>query len=221
MEIGLLIEKLMQHFTQGIFSSEGEVAKRQFIKWTSDFDEMSDEFESKMAQFTDWYLFTRPMPPFNIPPIQLSPEKSGFIITQDLEKSYGCLISSCHSLFEFLKLKKEHVYIRDIFSQSKLIVKDSPITNGFEKGGVFEARVIPSDDSFIFSDSFCFHPLPVTRYILSCSKSIRKLEASEQEVARAQLIHKLFRMYNRLDYYKHIPTKEIYTDNFMKNTYGD
>ena len=213
MKYGYIIERLMQHFTEGKFLKEGELAKVDFIEWAGGFDEISNEFEAKMAQFTDWYLFTRPTSFFGIPPIRVSLEKSGFKLDPSLKSAYEDVVSSYHSLFEFLKLKRGDVYVRDIFSGDKLRVKNSLTTAAFHKGGIFEARLISREGESVFSDSFCFHPLSVSRYILSCVKSMSGLEGEEKEGAKAELIHKLFRMWSRLEYYKHIPPEEIYASS--------
>ena len=71
MNYEVLIEKLMQHFTSKPFAKETKAAKRDFIEWAGHFDEMSGEFEVKVAQFTDWYLFIRPLGAFKRPPIQI------------------------------------------------------------------------------------------------------------------------------------------------------
>ena len=217
MENRSLIEKLMEYFTQGPFSQEGKAAKVNFTNLVGQFDETSSEFEVRIAQFTDWYLFTRPISPFSIPPMQISLKESGFPLKPEWETTYKGLTSSHHSLFEFLKLKKGEAHIRDIFSGHKLRVttKNSPIVNGFHKGGIFESRVIPIGTSFVFSDAYCFHPLLAARYILNCVKKVSSLKESERDSAKAKLILTLFRMYSRLEYYKHLPPEEIYTDRFI------
>ena len=207
-----LIEKLMQHFTAKPFAKETKVAKCDFTEWAGHFDEKSDGFEVKMTQFSDWYLFVRPLAPFGQAPIQLNLKESGFKVPSGWEESYQNLVSSLHSLFEFLKLKGRDLYIKDVFSGYRITMKDSPVIHGFNKGEIFEARLIPHEGSFVFSNSFCFHPPPSAKYILKEVRKVKKVEPSQLEAAREALIHKLFRMYYRFEHYRHVALKEIYTD---------
>ena len=55
------IEKLMQHYTSAPYMPEVRAAKEDFFERAGTFDEASLDFELKMAQFTDWYLFIRKM----------------------------------------------------------------------------------------------------------------------------------------------------------------
>ena len=55
------IDRMMQHYTSGRFSDEVQSAKEDFFEKAGAFDEGSADFELKMAQFVDWYLFTRKM----------------------------------------------------------------------------------------------------------------------------------------------------------------
>ena len=83
------------------------------------------------------------------------------------------------------------------------------------RGEIFEARLIPYEDSFIFSNLFCFHPLQVTKYILREVKTIKRDRgAKELVIAKELLIHKLFKMRCKLEHYKHIAIEEIYTNEF-------
>lgn len=210
MNYEVLIEKLMQHFTSAFFAEEVKMAKSEFIKWAGSFDEISSGLELKMAQFTDWYLFIRPFKSFGKPPIQLSSEESQFsFVPKDM---YKRLAVSRHSLFEFLKLKRKDLYIRDIFSGYKFTIEDSPIVYGFNRGAIFEARLIPHGGGFVFSNSFCFHPVEATKYILKGVKKLEGIESKPLEMAREEIIRRLFKMRYRLEQYKHVPLEEIYTD---------
>ena len=211
MNYEVLIDKLMQHFTSAPFEKEVELANSQFHQWAGQFDEMSKNFENKVAQFTDWYLFIRPFEKFQKPPIQLNPEEGGFQLKPQWKPAYEGLMNSRHSLFEFVKVKQKDLYIKDIFSDYKLTIENSPILYGFNKGDIFEARLIPVGDSFVLSNSFCFHPPQATKYILAEVKRINKLETDQLE-SREALIHKLFKMRYKLEHFVRLQPQDVYTD---------
>src|ERR1044071_5160192 len=115
------IEKLMQHFTGKSYMSEVEAAKGDFFERAGTFDEASLDFELKMAQFTDWYLFTRKMDASGRSAVEMVLDDDSYPIKEEERPFYLNLRNSRHSLFEFSKLKGDDVYIRDLFTRFKYI----------------------------------------------------------------------------------------------------
>src|SRR5882757_5948884 len=169
------IDKLMQHYTGSRYSTEVEAAKGDFFERAGTFDEASVDFELKMAQFTDWYLFTRPMQTSGRASIEMVLDDPHYKIGEDERSLYLNLRNSRHSLFEFQKLKKDDVYIKDLFTGFKYTIHKSRVTQGFNKDEYFEARLVPFEGGFIFSSSFCFHPSVVSKFIQIEVKRINKL----------------------------------------------
>lgn len=213
-EYRLLIENLMQFFTQGEFTEEAVAAKNEFYELAGVFDEESENFEQKMAQFVDWYIFSRKIKKFDSTPINLIRDKKVIFEVSEEERSY--LKSLCltrHSLFEFLKVKGSDLYIKDLFSEYKHIIKDSDITIGFDKGQVFEARMIPHGESFKFSSSFCFHSYEANKFISNEVKKVKKLADDVRDIEREALIQKLFKMSYKFEQYKHVKVEDIYSND--------
>ena len=125
---------------------------------------------------------------------------------------YLNLRNSRHSLFEFQKLKKDDVHIRDLFTGFKYVILKSRVTQGFNKDEFFEARLIPNDGGFIFSSSFCFHPSVVSGFILKEVKRINKLPEEQQAQAREEMIARLFKMKHKHEQYAHLDVHQIYSN---------
>ena len=176
-------------------------------------DEESPDFEMKMMQFVDWYCLTRPLNISAKRPIEACFDEPKFSMSEEEKPYFVSLLNHRHSLFEFLKFSGKDLTIRDLFSQYKLTIKDSPITIGFEKNEIFEGRLIPYKDSFIFSRAFCFHPPQAKKFILKEVKMARKLPAMEQAETRESLILTLYRMRARFDQYKHVDATRIYSND--------
>lgn len=207
-----LTEKLMQFYTSDGFHEEAVKAKMQFNEYAGVFDEAASNFEMKLAQFVDWYLFTRALQKYGLSPIALQLEKEMMPISES-EKSYiKNLANNRHSLFEFLKISKEDLYVRDLFSDYKLIIKKSPVVHGFDENEPFEGRLIPHGDSFIFASAFCFHPKESVKYIQQEIKKVKKLGDEQRAQAREDLLIRLFRMRHKYDQYPHVSIDEIYTN---------
>lgn len=207
------IEKLMQYYTGSKFLPEVKAAKDDFFEKAGTFEEGSSEFEMTMAQFTDWYLFTRKMNGTGRVTVEMVLDDPGFKIGEDERPAYLNLRNSRHSLFEFLKLKNDDVHIRDLFTGFKYVIAKSRITVGFNKDEYFEARLIPHDGGFVFSNSFCFHPAEVGKFILKEIKRVNKLPEEEQALAREELISRLFKMKHKHEQYKHLDIHNIYSND--------
>ncbi len=209
-----LIDEILQHFSSGIFSDEVVGAKKQFFDLAGVFDEESDGFEQKMTQFIDWYIFTRPLQSTGLSPIQMiGQEKGDFFSNEFTSQDLKYLSSGRHSIFEFLKLKNKDIYLRDLLANEKIVIKNSLVTVGFEKEQLFESRLFPYGDTFVFGTSFCFHPPRASRYIFKEIKRVRKLKDVEERAREQEsLIIRLFRMRYKIEQYKHVDLQEIYTN---------
>jgi hypothetical protein len=206
-----LVEKLMNHFAGEKFAGEVSEAKHEFFDRAGILDEAANDFEMKLAQFVDWYLFSRPQKKEGQAPVSLAVGIMNGQLSEDDRKALDNLKNNIHSLFEFLKVKGEDVYVRDVFTRLKYIIIKSPITVGFSRDELFEARLIPQDESFQFGKAFCFHPPPVTKIILKEVKKVKKLPASEKDAAKEALLVRLFKLRYRFEQYKHVDVREIYS----------
>lgn len=208
-----LIDELMQFYTDGDYAPDAVVAKNEFFDLAGMFDTQAQGFDLKMAQFSDWYLFSRKLNKFKMTPIEHFVETRPRAISEEDELYYKNMANNRYSLFAFLKLKKNDIYVRDLFSGYKLIIKDSPATFGFDTEEYFQARLIPHEDTFVFSAAFCFHPPEATKFIQSEIKRISKLSEKEVLPAREALLLRLFKMRNKFDQYGHIGIQEIYSND--------
>ena len=207
-----LVDRLMQHYTGARYMPEVQAAKEDFFEKAGSFDEASLDFELKMAQFTDWYLFERKMNVSGRVAIEMVLDDPQFPLAEGERALFLNLRNSRHSLFEFLKLKTEDVYIRDLFTGFKYVIRKSRLTQGFNRDEYFEARLIPFEGGFVFSSSFCFHPQAVSKFILKEVKRINKLPEEEQTHAREDLTARLFKMKHKHEQYRHLDIHQIYSN---------
>lgn len=207
-----LIDGLMQFYAQGEYAKEAIQAKTEFFELAGIFDGQSNIFEMRMAQFSDWYIFSRVMPKFGLTPLEHFMQVRPLKVSEEDMPFYVNLSNHRLSLFEFLKLKGSDLHVRDLFSNYKLIIKDSPVTVGFTSDEIFQGRLIPHEDSFLFSPAFCFHPIEARNFILKEIKSVRKVSDEDQKAAREKLVLRLFKMRNKFEQYSHVGIKEIYSN---------
>lgn len=204
-----IINKILQHFAGETFKDEVRFAKGEFFDNAGILDEHSEQFELRMSQFFDWYFFTRELRGFSATPLEVSftarelrfsPEE----IT-DIEK----LKQHRHSLFEFLKIKNGDVYIKDLIKNEKLIVKQTPYTQGFDSDELFEARLIPFQDTWVFTKGFSFHPVDAKKFILSEVKRHRK----DPDLNPEDMMLRLVKMRYKFERYRHVKIDMIYSQD--------
>lgn len=205
-----VIDKLQQHFTGGDYQSEVVQAKKEFFEdagLVGGGDETLS-FEVRMCQFLDWYLFTRDLSKYHIPPVHYALESKELTFSNNETELLKNLSNIRHSLFEFIKVRGNDVYVRDLFSGKKICLTDSHVTSGFNNDEVFEARVIPFEKNWVFSKGFCFHPSEVKSFILKEIKKTKNLDRHQQEA----LMFRLMKMRYKYEQYKHIRLEFIYTN---------
>lgn len=203
------IEKILSYFTSASYIPEVTEAKREFFEAAGIVDEKSDYFEARMAQFLDWYIFTRELSRVNLTPVQMMVESPPFSVSPDDRPAYENLAQTRHSLFEFIKIRGRDVYVVDLFKDKKNVLKNSNVLAGFNSDEIFEARIIPGDNNFVFAQGFCFHPPEVKKFILKEVKKVRHLDPSQQE----DLMFRLMKMRYKHEQYKHIRVEFIYSND--------
>lgn len=211
MNVEPVFETLLNHYTSKSFLDELKEAKQEFFESAGIVDDEDHQFEPRMAQFLDWYLFSRPMKNVEIPPIQLALQSNDFLakVSDKDQELLNSLSNTTHSLFEFVKVRGDDVYVRDLFTKKKVVLRGSGIFVGFNPDEIFDTRVIPIEGNFVFAKGFCFHPPAAKKFILKEVKKVRHLDHSHHE----NLMFRLLKMRYKLEQYKHIKMEYIYTND--------
>lgn len=208
-----LVEKIIQYYTSAAFREDVTEAKNQFQEVAGTFDEAAADFEPKMAQFTDWYVFTRKLKRFGEAPVEYLLNDSKYPMTEDERPLYFSLRNSRHSLFEFLRVKGDDVYIRDLFTGFEYVIRNSKVTVGFHREELFEARLIPLENEFVFSSSFCLHPPQVSGFIAKEIRKVNRVPEAEHARSREDLILRLFKMKHKHEQYRHLDIRQVYSND--------
>lgn len=203
-----LIEKILNHFVSEAFKDELIAAKKEFFVNAGTLDENSEHYESRMAQFYDWYFFTRELQGFGQTPLDACRLVRELRFSDEEVKTIEVLKNHRHSIFEFIKIKNGDVYIKDLLANKKLVVKQASYIFGFDADELFEVRLIPQGDSFVFTRGFCFHPESANKFILSEVKRHRK----EPDLDPDALMLRLIKMRYKFEQYKHVKPEMIYSN---------
>jgi hypothetical protein len=202
------MDKILHHFAGDKFKDEIRMAKMQFFDNAGILDERSANYELRMNQFFDWYFFTRDLAGVGQTPLD------SYHVARELRYSSEEIVllenlkNHRHGLFEFLKIKGGDVYIKDLLKNEKLVVQKSPWIYGFESDEIFETRLIPVGDTWIFTKGFCFHPKEARKFILSEVKRHRK----DPDLNPDDMMLRLVRMRYKFERYRHVKVDMIYSN---------
>ncbi len=205
-----IIDKILAHYAGEQFKEEVRQAKSEFFDNAGILEEHSDQYELRMSQFFDWYFFTRELKGFAQTPLDAVFMARELRFTPEEISCIDRLKQHRHSIFEFIKIKGSDLYIKDLLSNKKIVIKDSPWTFGFDSNELFEARMIPHGENWIFTKGFCFHPEEAKKYILQEIKQHRKEPDLDPEV----MMLKLVKMRYKYERYRHVKIDMIYTNEF-------
>ncbi len=203
------LEPIIEEFTTGEYYREVYNAKQEYFEKAGVVYEDDSEFEQRMCIFMDWYLFDRDLPGVDLPPIKYYFKKNKDRFNTDESRIYKDFCATIHSVFRLKRFtwKRDGLVIRDLFSNKNHTVKDSELNQGFTRGDLFEARIIPFQGRYEFSRGFCFHPAEMQSFICSEIKKVRYQDKSRQ----TKLILQLASMKLKHLRFQHIDIRHIYT----------
>lgn len=202
-----LMDKILQHFAGPHFQDELQKAKKEFFEGPLD-ESNSDSFELRMSQFYDWYFFTRTLLGYGQTPLEACPMVRELRFSEEETKLLNQMQNHRHSLFEFVKIKGQDIYLKDLFKNDKVVVRQSNLVYGFNSEEIFEVRLIPVADSFLFTKGFCFHPSDAKRFIYSEVRKCRK----DPDLDPSALMLRLVKMRFRFERYRHVRPEAIYSE---------
>jgi hypothetical protein len=202
------LEPIIEDFTTGEYYREVYNAKLEYFEKSGIVYEDDGEFEQRMCIFMDWYIFDRDLPGVDLPPIKYFFRKNKDRFSSEELNIYRDFCSTIHSVFRLKRFtwSKTGLVILDLFSGKSYTVTDSEIHQGFARGDLFEARIIPFKGAYEFSRGFCFHPSEVESFILSEVKKVRFQDKSRQ----TKLILQLASMKLKHLRFPHIDIRHIY-----------
>jgi hypothetical protein len=117
------------------------------------------------------------------------------------------LTATTHSIFELTKQKDDHFSLKDLSSREKIEVSGHGLRYGFSKGDIFEARLIPYENTQTFAAGFCFHPREAARFIEDQMKKVRLNDLAQ----KTKLMLRLNHMRYKHSRFPHIDVSYIYT----------
>ncbi len=191
-------------------------AKGEYLRLTGEVHEDDPFFELRMASFFDWYLFDRPVDGDVRSPAQRYFLEHRQSLSAGEREALQGFLDNVHSIFEVKKRKPGIIILKDLLAAEKRVVVERRARSTFEKGDLFEARLIPYGGELYFTRGFCFFPREVRRYIAREAKRARKAGGAEP----AELLRRLAYQRYLQERFRHVDVRRIYSDEGLALTRG-
>jgi hypothetical protein len=203
------LDPVIEEFTTGEYYREVYNAKEEFFEKAGIVYEDDADYEQRMSIFMDWYIFDRDLPGVDLSPIKLYFRKNREGFNAEELSVYRDFCSTVHSIFTLTGRPwfGEGLKVEDLFSKKDYLVVETDIHQGFTRGDLFEARLVPFQGKYEFSKGFCFHPVEMKSFILGEVKKVRNQDKARQ----TKLILQLSAMKLRHLRFQHIDVKHIYS----------
>ncbi|MEM6274644.1 MAG: hypothetical protein AAF735_05325 [Myxococcota bacterium] len=204
-------DTMVQFASEGALAEELSRAKAEYFERTGELFDTDEQFERRMASFLEWYVFDRSLADHNgLTPARLCidahRERFDSVELARMEE----IASSSPSLFEFRKLKKQRLHVIDLLTNTRHSVFERREPAGLDTGDILESRLVPYDGELYFSEVWAVHPREARRTILRVAKAFRKSKGDGE--ARIDLVHRVARLANRCERYKHVDPKQIFEE---------
>lgn len=203
------LDPVIEEFTTGEYYPEVYKAKHEFFEKAGIVYEDDPEFEQRMCIFMDWYIFERDLPGVDLPPIKYFFRRNKDRLSNEELAIYGDFCRTIHSIFRLKRTTwfNRGLVVQNLFSRKSYTVNDSDMNQGFTRGDVFEARLIPFRGTFEFSRGFCFHPVEMSAFIEGEIEKVRNQDRNRQ----TRLILQLASMKLKHLRFNHIDIRQIYS----------
>ena len=209
MNFDAAVDQLAVYFTGKKYEQEVLEAKAEYFRDVGIDDKENERYEQWMNLFFDWYLFSRELNGLSLPPARFALEIDEFqrVMEQD-PVVFRQLSVSSHSLFQFIKVKGDISYFKDLISGKKKKVKNNSFAETLPKGAVCDFRLVSDSTGDLYSTKgFCAHPMDASKFILQQVKENKKASERDKEALLLQLV----RMFFKLEQYGHLESSQVYT----------
>lgn len=208
MNLEPFVSGILETYGRGTYYEEIKRAKEHYFSRAFKVAEGSDRYESELNQFFDWFVFERNLEREELPPIRLFLREETKNLEDEKKKVFESLGNSFSSVFELIKIRDDEVVIKDLFDKETYVVEEIENPKIFQKGDIFQARLVPLDDKILFSMAFLFHPKEAKGYLKKEIKKIKNLKGEHKK----ELMLRLALMKHRSEQYPHIDVSHIYSE---------
>ena len=179
------LNQLIDIATSDDYSKNIIDARKEYQSIAGNIYEDDKSYENRISLFLEWYIFDRIYSDTNQTLIETLLQKNKNAWSPDMLKTFESYSHNIHGLFIVKKIKGDFVKALNLFDNSTYVVNQSFGKIIFNKNLVFEGRLVPYDNSYYFTGSFCFHPDKAIKFIKSKTKYINKINNKNKKELKA------------------------------------
>jgi len=144
------LNQLIETITQKNPSQEIFEAKNEYQKISGKIFEDDKSYETRMSSFLEWFTFDRPLNNSFETPLQKYMDGQWESLSEEDRGLCENISRSISGLFVLKKVKPDLVVVLELLDDKKYQVKEKQGGILFNKGDVFEARLVLFGDQFFF-----------------------------------------------------------------------
>lgn len=203
----VLMERISAEYTEGEPGRLAAEAREDFLLATGRVHEGDHAFDDRMAQFMEWFLLDRPLPPGPATPA----EGWAALHATDLEPTERALLlglcTSHRSLFCLVGTDDaKRLVADDLLSGIRWAVTAPQGLAGVDAGDVYEGRLLGHGGEVHFTAAFCYHPREAAQRIRHHMARVR----DRRVVSGPSLLNELMSMRLAYDRAEGAPVNAIY-----------
>lgn len=197
------VESLIQSFVSKYGTKPIVDAKEDFFRNGGKIFAEDDNYHQRIYYFLNYFIFERPLSTFS--------RTTPFLEYLEMSRDAPTIEGYTHSLFKILKVRPDHIYLKDIFSEKKLRVdkQELEVFEGIAKGDLFQGIILHQGTTTYLSRGLIFHPARSHKIILNLLKQERK----SQRFGKDQILFALARQQLKHTRLKHVDPKIVYQEN--------
>jgi len=167
------------------YSDELITAKTEYQSIAGQAYEDDRSYGAQMALFHEWFVFDRILPETEITLLEKMLEDQRDDWDHRQREIFEAFRENIFGLFLVKKITATEVTVVNLFDDEKYIVSETDGPLIFNKGDLFQGRLIPFEGARYFTRSFCIHPKGACRYIESEIKSLLKEQRPDRDKWKA------------------------------------
>jgi hypothetical protein len=196
------LEKILQDYTKDSYYEEMKKAIEIYTDKTGKMDEESEEYESRMNSFNDWFIFNYRK---NDDTKIIDNYISDHSISDDVAKSFH---NANYSLFLFQKINfRKQIVIKDILHNEKFVLAKDNKHLALVEDDLFIGRVVEINGDHYLLNGLCSLPRDVYSILRKESKKVRKLN---NDIEEEEYLLKLELLKTKSLQYGHLESSKIF-----------
>jgi len=177
------LDILIKIATSDLFSGNILEARNVYKNIAGNVYEDDKSYESKMALFLDWYIFSHIDLKNNKTILEKIIDRDKKILPTNVLKTFEEFTKNIHGIFVAKKIKEHTALVINLFDNKKYEVVEPIEKFYFSKNGLFEGRILKFDNDYYFTGNYCFHPKESHKYIKQEVENIySKYKINEKEL---------------------------------------